>query len=114
MPLIQNKVTVAAATTNDNLLSGSQFEYLPYDAYIEIGLCGDTNADDDVYIDVYSGQDVLLENGRLNGQNRTPIYPDDFTLVDVAAAGERLKIRARNTHASNNDVVFYSVRITPL
>lgn len=113
MPLIQGTTSVAAASVNDNVLSGSQFEYLPYDAHIAFGLCGDANGAD-LRVDVYSGQDVLLENAPMSAQNRIPVFPDDYNLEDVAAAGERLKIRVRNTNAGAARSINFAVRITPL
>lgn len=112
MPIIQTRTSLLTATVNDNLLANSQFEFLPYDAQLEFGINGDA-AGQEVIVDVYSGQDVLAESMPLNAQARAPVYPDDFTLTDVAAAGERLKIRARNTGAGTH-VVFVAVRITPL
>jgi len=111
MPTIQNRVSVATGV-NDNVLSGSQYEFLPYDAQLEFGIVGDTNAAD-LRVDVYSGQDVLMENSEPSAQNRMPVYPDDYGLTDVAAAGERIKIRVRNTNAAAR-TLFYSLRITPL
>lgn len=112
MPVIQQRVSIAAGAINDNILAGSQFEFLPFDASLEFGINGDANGQE-VLCDVYSGSDVLLENAPLNSQARMPVYPDDYTLTDVAAAGERLKIRARNTGAGAH-IVSIAVRITPL
>lgn len=113
MPTIQNSISVAAASVNDNVLSGSQYEFLPYDANLEFGIVGDANAAD-LAIDVYSGQDVLAEGLQPSAQNRTPVYPEDFTLTDVAAAGERIKLRVRNINGAAARTLFYSVRITPI
>lgn len=112
MPLIQNSVSVAAASQVDNVLSGSQFEFMPYHGKVEFGLSGDANGAS-LRVDVYSGQDVLLEAAPMSSQNRIPVYPDDFLLTDVAAAGERLKIRVRNLNAAAV-TLFFGVRITPL
>jgi len=112
MPMIQNIVTIAAADVSDNVLAGSQWEFLPYDAFLEFGLNGDANGAD-LRVDVYSGQDVLLENSPMNTQARLPVYPDDYSLNDVAAAGERLKIRVRNTHATLTRDLYFGIRITP-
>jgi len=112
MPIITTRVSIAAGTVNDNLLSNSQFEFLPYDASLEFGINGDA-AGQEVIVDVYSGQDVLAESMPLNSQARFPVYPDDYSLTDVAAAGERLKVRARNTGAGAH-VVFTAVRVTPI
>jgi hypothetical protein len=111
MPMMQGTTSIAGLTVNDNILSGSQWEFLPYNARLEFGLVGDANAAD-LRVDVYSGQDVILENAPPSAQNRIPIYPDDFTLTDFAAAGERLKIRVRNTNAAARSINF-CIRISP-
>jgi hypothetical protein len=41
-----------------------------------------------------------------------PIQPDDFTLGDIGAMNDRLKIRLRNTTAATR-TVFWSIIITP-
>lgn len=113
MPTIQLATSVAASSVNDNVLSGSQYEFLPFDAVVEFGLVGDANAAD-LRVDVYSGQDALMENAQPSAQNRMPVYPDDFSLTDVAAAGERLKVRVRNTSAAGARTLNTIVRITPV
>ena len=112
MPTIQNQVSIPLSGVNDNVLEGSQFEFLPFDAFLEFGLNGDANGGD-LRIDVYSGSDVLAENMIPSIQNRTPVYPDDFPLTDVAAAGERIKIRVRNVSAAAARTLFFNLRITP-
>lgn len=113
MPVIQGSASVALSSVNDNVLTGSQFEFLPYNASLEFGVNGDANGGD-LRVDVYSGQDVLMENAPMSVQARIPIYPDDFQLTDVAMAGERIKIRVRNTSAAAARTIFFSVRITPI
>lgn len=113
MPLIQDQVSVAAASVNDNVLSGSQFEYAPYNAVVEFGLVGDTNGAD-LRLDVYTGQDVLSENMQPSIANRVPVYPDDYVLQDVVRGGERIKVRVRNTNAGAARTLFFAIRITPL
>ena len=113
MPLFQSETSLAAATVNDNLLAGSQWEFLPWPARIDFGLVGDANAAD-LRIDAYSGADALCENMQPSAANRMPIWPDDYSLVDVAGAGERLKVRVRNLNAAAARTIFLAVRITPL
>lgn len=113
MPLVQGSNSVAASGVIENVLAGSQFEFLPYNAMIEFGLNGGTNGGD-LRVDVFSGQDVLLESAPMSTQNRVPVYPDDFQLTDIAAAGERIKIRVRNTSGAAARTLFHSVRVTPL
>lgn len=113
MALIQNQTSIAAASVNDNVLVGSQFEFAPYNALVEFGICGDANAVD-LRVDVYSGQDVLTEQMQPSAQARVPVYPDDFILQDVVRAGERIKIRVRNLNAGAARTLFHSVRLTPV
>lgn len=110
MPVIQNSVSVAANDVNDNVLQGSQFEYAPYNAFLEFGLVGAATG---LLLDVYTGQDVITENFAPSTQNRVPIFPDDYTLDDVVRGGERIKIRARNTTAGAL-TLFYSLKLRPL
>lgn len=113
MPVIQGSVSVALSSVNDNILAGSQFEFLPYNAALEFGLNGDANGAD-LRVDAYSGQDVLCEQLQPSSLNRVPVYPDDFILTDVAARGERIKVRVRNTSAAAARTIFFSIRITPV
>jgi hypothetical protein len=110
MPMIQVTGSVAANATNDNVLTGSQFEYLPYNANLEFGIVGSATG---LLTDAYSGSDVLCESMAVSTQNRYPIFPDDYTLTDVAAGGERIKVRVRNT-TGGALTYFVAVRITPL
>jgi hypothetical protein len=110
MPVIQNSVSVAANATNDNIIQGSQFEFLPYNAMLEFGLVGSAAG---LVADVYSGQDTVAESFALSTANRFPLYPDDYPLNDVAAGGERIKVRIRNT-TGGALTCFYSVKITPV
>jgi hypothetical protein len=110
MPVIQGSVSVAANAVNDNVLTGSQFEYLPYNSKLDFGLVGSATG---LLCDVYSGQDIVAESFAPPTTNRFPVNPDDFTLSDVAAAGERIKVRARNT-TGGALTLFFSVVIQPV
>lgn len=111
MPSIPVRTALGANGTAD-VLSGSQFEYLPWPARVEIGILTDANG---VLATVSSGPDILQEEGpvQIGTINVQPKYPDDFTLEDEAAAGDRLKIRLRDTSGAAR-VVQTIVRLTPL
>jgi len=113
MPMIKtlNQGVAAAATIFP--WQGNQYEFLPFDAFVEIALLAD--AGDSWDASVYSGSDVLLQNSRIDALAlATPIvYPDDFTLSDVAGAGERLGCALTNQTGAVADVRT-QVRITPL
>lgn len=112
MPAISDLTAVGIGATVENILTGSQFEFLPYDAFLEFGLTS-AGVVGDFIVDVFSGQDVLLESGSVSILNRQPLYPDDFFLNDAAAAGERIKIRVRNSSAGILNF-FTTLKITPL
>lgn len=111
MPIINQRNSIAAGASA-NPLSGSQYEYLPFNALVEIGITSSVNL---VLATVSSGSDILMEEGpvTLGTADIFPRYPDEFTLQDVAAAGDRLKINIRNTNAGAATVMT-SVRITPI
>lgn len=111
MPIINVRNSVAAGASI-NPLSGSQYEYLPFNALVEIGVTSSVNL---VLATVSSGSDILMEEGpvTLGSADVFPRYPDEYTLQDVAAAGDRLKINIRNTNAGAATVMT-SVRITPI
>lgn len=110
MPLIQQQLTIPANSVNDNVIAGSQFEFLPYNASLRFALNGSAVG---LVADLYTGQDVLAEQMLINTLNRVPINPDDFLLSDVAGAGERVKIRVRNT-TGGALTVFFAVMIDPI
>lgn len=92
---------------------GNQYEFLPFDAAIEVALLADSG--DTWLASVFSGSDVLLQSSQIdNLALATPLtYPDNFSLQDVAAAGERLGCSLTNNTGAVADVRT-AVRITPL
>jgi len=112
MPLVQSTDSMLTLTTIENVLTGSQFEFLPFDSFLEFGLAG-AGVLGDFLLDIYTGQDVLAESMPISILDRMPVYPEDFVLNDVAGAGERIKIRIRNTSAGTL-IVNTSLKITPI
>ena len=113
MPLIKTLDQGIADGATINPLQGNQYEYLPFDALVEIAVLAD--AGDTWLGTIFSGSDVLMQNSIVDALAlATPIvYPDHFTLQDVAAAGERLGIQLTNNTGAVADVRT-AVRITPL
>jgi len=99
MPLFQRSVTVPANDVVDNVIAGSQWEFLTAPSSVQFGITAGTGADN-LRVDVYSGADTLAEDLEPSGVDRMPIFPDDYTLRDVALQGDRLKVRARNLSAT--------------
>lgn len=110
MPLFQRSFSIAASTTNDNVLAGSQWEFLTTASVIRFGIVGDANAAD-LRVNVYSGADVLAEDLQPSAANRMPIFPDDYTLEDVGLPQDRVKIRVQNLSAAAARTIFVGLRI---
>lgn len=110
MPVINRSQSIAANLTVDNLLSGSAFEFLAFNASCDFGVVASATG---LVVTILSGSDVILEESPISTANRFPIFPDDFPVSDVAAAGERLIVRVRNTTAGAL-TIFLTVRINPV
>jgi len=110
MPIIQGRVAIAALSTDPNVLAGSVFEYLPWDALVEIGLVGADGAAGEIEVDVHSGADLLAQSMSLPQKGQVNIN-EDMYLEDMAVAGDRLQVRATNTNAAIRILAFL-VRLT--
>ena len=112
MPLIKTIDQAVAAAAVIFPWQGNQYEFLPFDAEIEVALLADTG--DTFTADVFSGSDVLLQSSQIdNLALAVPItYPDDYSLDDAALAGERLGCSLNNGTGGVADVRA-AVRITP-
>lgn len=110
MPFLQKKITINAGAQHDNILTGSQWEFLPFHAQVNLALNGSAAG---LVADIYTGTDTLAEDMHVNAANRYPVNPDDYQLADIAAAGERLKVRVRNPTGGNLDL-YYGIIITPM
>ena len=99
MAVIQKKVAVAANTTNKNILSGEEFEFLPFHAQVTFGFNQSATG---LEIDVHTGQDLLC---KALEPLISATYPnnDEMDFVDIVAAGERLTVQVRNTTAGSLD-----------
>jgi len=94
MPTIMKEVTVAANATNDNVLSGSAFEFARNAQLVSIGF---TAAATGCFVTFSSGADVVVEECPSPIATRFPIIPDEFYASDVAAPGDRYVLRVRNS-----------------
>lgn len=96
MPVIQKEVSIAASSADDNILTGSAFEFLRRNAVISIGLTGSATG---LVANIQSGADIVLEESPLAVSTDFPLIPDEMYYNDVGTAGDRLVIRVRNTTA---------------
>jgi len=113
MPSILVTTTGAAVAATVNPLANSQYEYLPWNAYVEFAIYADTG--DTWTLTVYSGSDLLMQAATMPIlATAVPIlYPDHYFLADGAWAGERLGVSALNGTGAVADFRT-SLRITPV
>jgi len=94
MPVIQKEVSIAANSSNENILSGSAFEFLRSNAIVSIGLTGSATG---LVANIQSGADIVLEESAVAIKTTYPIIPDEMYYNDVGVQGDRLVVRVRNT-----------------
>jgi len=94
MAVIQKEVSIAANSANENLLSGSAFEFLRGNAVVSIGV---TAAATGIVCNIQSGADIVLEESAAYIKTQFPIIPDEMFYTDVGQQGDRLVVRVRNT-----------------
>ena len=111
MPTIRVTTTNLAANAQAFPLQGNQYEFLPFNARVEFAVVANAAGID---VTVYSGSDVLQQNGPATVKATPPLYPDDFLLDDVAMAGERLNVILRETAGVATTDIETVVKITPL
>lgn len=110
MPLVRKEQAIAANAVLDNILTGSIYEFMPWNAAVNIGLnCAATG----LVATINSGSDTVLEEAPINIIDAFPKIPDDMFAQDVAAAGERLVIKVRNT-TGGALTVRSLIQLTPL
>jgi len=106
MSVIQGQLSIAAAGSSNNLLSGSAFEFARQQQLVSIGVAATLTGG---FIGITVGSDLVLEDtppavilAASNGGY--PIIPDEMYYNDVAQPGDRIVIRARNP--SGGAIVF--------
>jgi len=110
MPVIQKEISIAGNAVNDNILSGSSFEFLRSNSIVSIGMVGSATG---LVANVQSGADIVLEESPLLVKTTMPTVPDDMYYNDVGVAGDRLVVRVRNT-TGGALTVRAIVQVTPL
>ena len=114
MPTIRARLTVPFGGAPVYPLQGDQYEYLPFPARVQFAIVGLTTATVNTAATVYSGSDVLQQNGPITTKAAVGVVnPDDFMLDDVAGQGERLNVVLTNS-GTTNDTVEVVVIITPI
>jgi hypothetical protein len=94
MPVIMKQISVPLNGTTDNALAGSAFEFARTNSLVSMGVAAAATG---TFVTFNSGADVVAEEFEPPIKTVYPIIPDEMYFSDVAAAGDRLVIRIRNT-----------------
>jgi hypothetical protein len=110
MPVVMKQVSVPLNGTVDNILAGSAFEFARSNALVSMGVSAAATG---TFVTFNSGADVVAEEFEPPILTRYPLIPDEMYFSDVAAAGDRLVIKVRNTTGAAI-IVRVVAQVTPL
>lgn len=96
MPVIQIESSIGAGTSNNNLFSGSAFEFSRGRNIVSLGV---TQAATGMFCTLQAGADIIAEEFPPAIATRFPIIPDEMYYTDVMENGDRLVARVRNPTA---------------
>lgn len=96
MPAIVVETSIAAGAVNNNLVSGSAYEFSRGRSLLSLGI---TAAATGSFFTLQSGSDVIVEESAPPVLTRYPVVPDEMYFNDVMENGDRLVVRARNPTA---------------
>jgi len=113
MPEMRGTISLATLLSNANIFSGQVYEYIPYNALIELAVVQSATG---LIMSVACDTDIVVQDiGQTNIAIKAtpPVYPDDFMPGFACMAGSRLFLAIRNPTAGTL-TGFYSCRISPL
>jgi len=91
--VIQKETSVAAGAVNDNIFSGSAFEYIRSPGVVSIACVASATGG---FITIQAGPTLILEESPPALSTVMPKIPDDFLYQSAVVPGDRLVLRARN------------------
>jgi hypothetical protein len=113
MPSMQGTFSLLTLTSTPNVFAGQVYEYIPYNALVEIGVVQSATG---CIMSIACDTDIVVQDvGQVNIpiKSTPPVYPDDFQPGFACAGGSRLFLAIRNPTAGTL-TGFYSARISPL
>lgn len=93
MPMIMIEQSVAAGAVNNNLVSGSAFEFAKVRQVVSIGIVQSATGG---FGTIQAGADIIAEEFSLPIKTSYPIIPDEMYFTDLMEVGDRLVLRYRN------------------
>lgn len=110
MAVIQRTVSIPAGEVNENILSGSAFEFIRGRSVVQMGLTAEDASD--VFVTIQAGPQVIAEEFNPVEDTDYPNIPDGFYYSAGAVAGDRLVVRVRNADGTNAETVRIVTQIT--
>lgn len=96
MSVIQKETSIAANATNDNIFSGSAFEFARQNSLLNMAVVGSATG---LVATIQVGSRVVVEESPLSILTTMPKLQDDFYYSEGVLANERIICRVRNTTA---------------
>jgi hypothetical protein len=96
MAVIQKETSIAANATNDNIFSGSAFEFARQNSLLNMAIVGSATG---LVATIQVGSRVVVEESPLAILTTMPKLQDDFYYSEGVLANERIICRVRNTTA---------------
>jgi hypothetical protein len=93
MPAIFIESSIAAGAVNNNVYSGSAFEFSRGRNVVSIGIVQSATG---MFGTLQAGSDIIVEEFSLPIKTSYPIIPDEMYFTDVMENGDRLVGRVRN------------------
>jgi hypothetical protein len=94
--VIQKELSIAANATNDNIFSGSAFEFARQNSLMNLAVVGSATG---LVATIQVGARVVVEESPLSILATMPKLQDDFYYSEGVLASERIIVRVRNTTA---------------
>lgn len=94
MPVIQQEKSIAANSTDPNIISGSAFEIARGRQLVSMGVTG---AAAGLLLTITSGSDLILAESAVYIKTQFPIIPDEMFYNDVQESADRLVLQIRNS-----------------
>ncbi len=113
MPSQRFSTTLGAGAVVQNVLAGSQFEFVGITSRVQVYSVVD--AVDTANMEITFGQELQIPSSPIGtepGAGLGPVAPDDILIDDFAAPGDRIVIRLTDSGAGS--VVRTLVVITPV
>jgi len=113
MPILQRSDALLLNAFNANVWSGTQFEFAPYNCYIEFSVLGSATG---LQVTLATGADTLCIDQAVSivpAASTYGRYPDDFIWNDYVGVGQRIIEALRNTTGGTLSH-FSTIRIMPI